>query len=91
MPDWLTLAHSYAELFLPLRKFPHAAVQVTTYSTLGADFSKGQGKGADKQPPPQVNGNNNNKFPPLGSIKWHRLVLDEVRQLWQSAGRSLLP
>lgn len=25
-----------------------------------------------------VNGANANKFPPLGAIKWHRLVLDEA-------------
>lgn len=48
---------------------------------------KGKGKAAaggkgkkprkEKAPPPVVNGSSNAKFPPLGSIRWHRIVLDE--------------
>ena len=41
-------------------------VVVTTYQTLGADFSHAGGKA-----------NPNCSFPPLGRIHWHRVVLDE--------------
>ncbi|KAK9808795.1 hypothetical protein WJX72_003802 [[Myrmecia] bisecta] len=41
---------------------------VTTYATLTSDY------GAAKR---KLTGAQRNKFPPLGTIKWHRVVLDE--------------
>lgn len=40
-------------------------IVVTTYSTLASDFQKGRNQGGMP-------------FPPLGSIRWHRIVLDEA-------------
>ncbi|GAB4813732.1 hypothetical protein N2152v2_000778 [Parachlorella kessleri] len=55
---------------------------ITSYNTLAADFQlkaekKENGKGKQKQPLPLVNCPGDNLFPPLGTIKWHRVVLDE--------------
>ncbi|KAK9824040.1 hypothetical protein WJX72_007212 [[Myrmecia] bisecta] len=41
---------------------------VTTYATLTSDYGAGKRK---------ATGSQRNMFPPLGAIKWHRVVLDE--------------
>ncbi len=40
-------------------------IVLVTYQTLGLDFSRGLKDGK-------------NRFPPCGSIQWHRIVLDEA-------------
>lgn len=57
-------------------------------ATLNSDFAKGGGKGKGKAkggpaglaPPPRVS------FPPLGSIKWHRLICDEAHTVSAGCG-----
>ena len=44
-------------------------IVLVTYQTLGLDFSRGL-----KETP----GDGKNRFPPCGSIQWHRIVLDEA-------------
>ena len=52
---------------------------VTTYATLGADFSK-NAKTCSGLPNPAVH--------PLGAIAWHRLVLDESERAGGRGGTS---
>ncbi|PSC76011.1 helicase-like transcription factor isoform B [Micractinium conductrix] len=58
--------HGQGRIRDPVRLAHDFDLVVTTYATLGADF------GGKK------NGGANPLFPPLGAIKWHRLVLDEA-------------
>ncbi len=63
---------------LPCRLAAYDLV-ITSYNTLAADFQvkaerKENGKGKQKQPLPVVNCPGDNRFPPLGAIKWHRCV-----------------
>ncbi|GAB4812994.1 hypothetical protein N2152v2_000040 [Parachlorella kessleri] len=78
--------HGQGRIRSPEKLATEYDIVVTTYATLTADFqgrnsgagNKGAGGKAEKQPMPVVNGCNANKFPPLGAIRWHRLVLDEA-------------
>ena len=44
-------------------------IVLVTYQTLGLDFSRGL---------KETSGDGKNRFPPCGSIQWHRIVLDEA-------------
>ncbi|KAL0020479.1 hypothetical protein WJX77_009137 [Trebouxia sp. C0004] len=44
-------------------------IVLVTYQTLGLDFSRGS---------KETSGDGKNRFPPCGSIQWHRIVLDEA-------------
>ena len=44
-------------------------IVLVTYQTLGLDFSRGL---------KETSGDGRNRFPPCGSIQWHRIVLDEA-------------
>lgn len=66
-------------LILTCRLATRFDIVITTYRTLNADFQrlaerKKEGGGRKLQPLPVVNHPSENRFPPLGSIKWHRCV-----------------
>ena len=44
-------------------------IVLVTYQTLGLDFSRGL---------KDTSGDGQKRFPPCGSIQWHRIVLDEA-------------
>ncbi|KAL0037370.1 hypothetical protein WJX79_004318 [Trebouxia sp. C0005] len=53
-------------------------IVLVTYQTLGLDFSRGR---------KETSGDGNNRFPPCGSIQWHRIVLDEAHTVKNPAAQ----